>query len=139
MKDYSFEEPFEKYPLAMAYVPWQHFTQMYENLEKDTGPVLFSPSLTNPLQEGDASNEQRRKKLYDIGIADFVLTDLMLYLDTHPSDQKAMEYFNHYARIKTQMEREFARDHYPLRKDLAESNRDWRWGSAPLPWEGGCN
>lgn len=24
------------------------------------------------------------KKLYDIGIADFVLTDLMLYLDTHP-------------------------------------------------------
>lgn len=73
------------------------------------------------------------KKLYDIGIADFVLTDLMLYLDTHPSDQKAMEYFNHYARIKTQMEREFARDHYPLRKDLAESNRDWRWGSAPSP------
>lgn len=60
------------------------------------------------------------KKLHDIGIADFVLTDLMLYLDTHPSDQKAMEYFNHYARIKTQMEREFARDHYPLRKDLAE-------------------
>lgn len=43
------------------------------------------------------------KKLHDIGIADFVLTDLMLYLDTHPSDQKAMEYFNHYARIKTQM------------------------------------
>ena len=54
MKDYSFEEPFEKYPLAMAYVPWQHFTQMYENLEKGY--------LTNPLQEGDASNEQRRKK-----------------------------------------------------------------------------
>ena len=43
------------------------------------------------------------KKLYDIGIADFVLTDMMLYLDTHPSDQKAMEYFNHYARIKAPM------------------------------------
>lgn len=27
MKDYSFEEHFEKYPLAMAYVPWQHFTK----------------------------------------------------------------------------------------------------------------
>lgn len=71
------------------------------------------------------------KKLYDIGIADFVLTDLMLYLDTHPSGQKAMEYFNHYARIKTQMEREFARDHYPLRKDLAESSRDCA-GAVPL-------
>lgn len=53
------------------------------------------------------------KKLHDIGIADFVLTDLMLYLDTHPSDQKAMEYFNHYARIKTQMEREFAQRSLP--------------------------
>ena len=36
MKDYSFEEPFEKYPLAMAYVPWQHFTQTYEQRNQDT-------------------------------------------------------------------------------------------------------
>ena len=79
------------------------------------------------------------KKLYDIGIADFVLTDMMLYLDTHPSDQKAMDSFNQYESITPKMEREFAREYYPLRKDLAESNRDWRWGSAPLPWEGGCN
>ena len=32
------------------------------------------------------------KMLHDIGIADFVLTDLMLYLDTHPTDRNAMEY-----------------------------------------------
>ena len=79
------------------------------------------------------------RMLHDIGIADFVLTDLMLYLDTHPTDQNAMEYFNHYTRIKTQMEREFSREYYPLRKDLAESNKEWRWGNAPLPCEGGCN
>ena len=35
------------------------------------------------------------KKLHDIGLADFVLKDLMLYLDTHPADRNAMEYFNH--------------------------------------------
>lgn len=29
------------------------------------------------------------KMLHDIGIADFVLTDLMLYLDTHPTDRNA--------------------------------------------------
>ena len=71
----------------------------------------------------------------DVGISD----NLMLYLDTHPTDRNAMEYFNHYTRIKTQMEREFSREYYPLRKDLAESNKEWRWGNAPLPWEGGCN
>ena len=32
MKDYSFEEHFEKYPLAMAYVPWQHF--IFPELDK---------------------------------------------------------------------------------------------------------
>lgn len=79
------------------------------------------------------------KMLHDIGIVDFVLVDLMLYLDTHPSDLNAMEYFNHYARMKLQMEREFSREYYPLRKDLAESSREWRWDNAPLPWEGGCD
>ena len=53
MKDYSFEEHFEKYPLAMAYVPWQHFTKMYEIWKKATRRVPFSRSLTNLLPEGD--------------------------------------------------------------------------------------
>jgi len=74
----------------------------------------------------------------DICIVDFVLVDLALYLDTHPCDQEAMDYFNHYARIKNQLIREFSMKYFPLTKDLAESNKEWRWGSAPLPWEGEC-
>lgn len=80
----------------------------------------------------------RDQMLRDIGIVDFVLVELMEYLDTHPSDRNAMEYFNHYAKIKNQMTKEFSQKYFPLVKDLAESNEDWRWGSAPLPWEGGC-
>ena len=64
---------------------------------------------------------EKQKLLSMIRKYDFVLYELQLYLDTHPSDQKAMEYFNHYARIKTQMEREFARDHYQLSGNAAES------------------
>ena len=73
------------------------------------------------------------RMLHDIGIADFVLTDLMLYLDTHPTDRNAMEYFNHYTRIKTQMEREFSREYYPLRKDLAEVTRSGAGATLPYP------
>lgn len=58
MKDYSFEEHFEKYPLAMAYVPWQHFTKMYENLEKGYQAGTFFRSLTNLLPEEMRKNEQ---------------------------------------------------------------------------------
>ena len=44
MKDY-----FEKYPLAMAYVPWQHFTKMYENLEKGYQAGTIFPELDKPF------------------------------------------------------------------------------------------
>lgn len=80
----------------------------------------------------------KEQMLKDIGIVDFILTEFTLYLDTHPCDRGAMEYFNHYARIKNQLEREFSRKYFPLTNDLAESDKEWRWGAAPLPWEGEC-
>ena len=80
----------------------------------------------------------RDRMLKDIGIVDFVLVELTLYLDTHPFDCKAMEYFNHYNHMKKQMEKEFAIKYFPLNTGLAESNKAWNWGAAPLPWEGAC-
>ena len=41
----------------------------------------------------------KEKLLYDIGVVSFVVVDLGLYLDTHPTDCKAMEYYNHYNHI----------------------------------------
>ena len=83
-------------------------------------------------------SQEGMRMLNDIRIVDFVLVDLSLYLDTHPFDQEAMEYFNHYVRIKNKMSRDFSMRFFPLTKDLAESNKEWRWGAAPLPWEGEC-
>ena len=80
----------------------------------------------------------KEQLLHDIGIVGFVLIELGLYLDTHPSDRGAMEYFNHYSRIKQQMTKEFSMKYFPLTLELAESGKEWRWGSAPLPWEGAC-
>ena len=82
------------------------------------------------------SNEMQMLK--EISMLDFVTVDLMLYLDTHPYDRSAMEHFNHYNRIKNRMERDFAMKHYPLTKDMAECDKEWKWSKAPLPWEGGC-
>ena len=45
----TMEEHFEKYPLAMAYVPWQHFTKMYENLEKGYQAGTIFPELDKPF------------------------------------------------------------------------------------------
>lgn len=83
-------------------------------------------------------SQEGRRMLNDINIVDFVLVDLSLYLDTHPFDQEAMEYFNHYVRIKNKMSRDFSMRFFPLTTDQAESKKEWRWGAAPLPWEGEC-
>ncbi len=80
----------------------------------------------------------KEQMLKDISIVDFVLVELTLYLDTHPFDRSAVEYFNHYSRIKNRMSKEFSRQYFPLTKDFAESSNEWRWGAAPLPWEGAC-
>ncbi len=80
----------------------------------------------------------KEQLLHDIGIVNFVLTELSLYLDTHPDDCSAMEYFNHYNRMRNQMEKEFSQKYYPLTLRLADCSKEWRWGAAPLPWEGEC-
>lgn len=80
----------------------------------------------------------RDQLLKDIGIVDFTLIELNLYLDTHPNDRNAMEYFNHYNKIRTQLTREFSRDYFPLNIYLSDGTKEWKWSMAPLPWEGGC-
>ena len=60
------------------------------------------------------NTSEQNRMLKDISIIDFTLVDLNEYLDTHPYDKQAMEYFNHYARIKNQMMRDFSARYYPL-------------------------
>lgn len=80
----------------------------------------------------------KEKLLYDIGVVSFVVVDLGLYLDTHPTDCKAMEFYNHYNHIRKQLMKEFSEKYYPLTMDLAECSKEWKWGMAPMPWEGEC-
>lgn len=83
-------------------------------------------------------NNEKDQLLLDIGTISFVLVDLCLYLDTHPHDREALDYFHHYSRIRKEMLHEFSSKYYPLTLDSAECGREWDWGLAPAPWEGGC-
>lgn len=80
----------------------------------------------------------KEQMLRDINVVDFTVIELALYLNTHPYDSNALEYFNHYNRIRTQLKKEFSRTYYPLKMDFAECSQEWKWGEAPLPWEGVC-
>ena len=58
----------------------------------------------------------RNRMLNDIGIVDFTLVELMLFLDTHPDNQEAIDYFNYYAKVKTKMMQEYSTAFEPLTK-----------------------
>ena len=50
MQDHSHENNIDKFPVAIAYVPWQRFDNMYDDLEKAycTSPIV--PDLRSPYE-----------------------------------------------------------------------------------------
>ena len=42
MQDYLYEKDLDKFPIGMAYVPWQKFDKIYDDLEKafDIGTIF---------------------------------------------------------------------------------------------------
>lgn len=50
MQDYTFDEYFDRYPIAMAYVPWQHLSNIYENLEDAFIIGTIFPELNKPFK-----------------------------------------------------------------------------------------
>ena len=49
MKDYHFKEPCDDYPMSMAYVPWQYFNGICENLEEAFQDGTIFPELNKPF------------------------------------------------------------------------------------------
>lgn len=49
MQDYLKEEQIDKFPVAMAYVPWQYFDKMYDDLEKAFNAGTIFPELNKPF------------------------------------------------------------------------------------------
>lgn len=81
---------------------------------------------------------ERSRLLNDIGKAGFVLTELNLYLDTHPYDQQAMDTFRQYTALKNSLVKEFTEKFGPIVLNCVDmDSREWKWGTQDWPWEGG--
>lgn len=93
----------------------------------------------------------RNQLLMEIGEISFTITDLNLYLDTHPQDTNAMDAFNQAMATRKQLMKTYADNFEPLTincvctetNNKSDTNtkyagqRHWTWSDGPLPWEGG--
>lgn len=75
------------------------------------------------------------KQVYETG---FALVDLVLYLDTHPEDKEALNYYYYVADLYEQAAKAYEEQCGPLTTEGVMDENYWTWINDPWPWEGVC-
>lgn len=83
----------------------------------------------------DPKNETQSEMLNKIKCLKFAITELALYLDTHPDDEKALCLHNKYCKELKDLEDKYQKVYGPL--SIYYPCNKWRWLEGPWPWEGG--
>lgn len=78
---------------------------------------------------------EREKLLRQYQEADFALFDATLYLDTHPTDKRALEYFDQYQKLSQEAREAFTRKFGALQSDQVNTGNRFSWVENPWPWE----
>jgi len=80
--------------------------------------------------------EEYYRLLKELQEVDFVLVELTLYLDTHPTDTPAIQQFNQMAQRRHQLAAEYEACYGPLLQyGHSYSRAPWDWNQAPWPWQ----
>ncbi len=78
---------------------------------------------------------QREKMLKELQEYSFALTEVNLFLDSHPNDQNALDYYHQnrvaYQHALSEYESQFG----PMTITGVECTNAWTWVDTPWPWE----
>lgn len=69
----------------------------------------------------------------------FAIDEIVLYLDTHPSCQNALNYYHKYNELRREAVEEYNRLYGPLTAKQVRSREKWTWTNEPWPWERSAN
>lgn len=72
------------------------------------------------------------QNVYELG---FVMTEALLYLDTHPNDNEAIEYYNTMKKRYNDAVEAYESSIGPLTFNGTGANNYFDWAATPLPWE----
>lgn len=94
------------------------------------GQTSNQMSVQMPMQTKEALLKQ-------INEASFAMDDVLLFLDTHPDDAAAMQYYHNVTAMRKNAMDAYQNQFGPLMVDNVMGNR-WDWVTEKWPWEGGC-
>lgn len=139
--------------LAIASIPlqpWENILDekdalcrgtIFEDLDK---PFFAAEAKQTVGTHSEAKSEEQKKReemLTKITQVSFVLDDLTLFLDTHPSETEALSLYEEKSAERMELKKAFALEFYPLERDCygyARKDGTFCWQSGPMPWEGAC-
>lgn len=81
----------------------------------------------------------REKALMRVQTMAFALTEANLYLDTHPDDIQALNYYHKAVSEYNDAVNTFINNFGPLDITQVQSTSAWTWVEGCMPWEGECN
>ncbi len=86
-------------------------------------------------------NRQNNKAalLRQIQEAGFTLHELVLFLDTHPTDRQALAMYRTYQKKYAELIAQYEAEHGPLTAyGVNGQAQNWTWGKDGWPWQNGC-
>ena len=76
----------------------------------------------------------RAQLLNKINEVSFAVDDLLLYLDTHPSDGEAFALFQKYTAMEQEARAAYAADNGPMMRSETAACKTYTWPKDPWPW-----
>jgi len=114
-------------PLAFPYVPTQCFEDSYSDENAVVRGTMF-PELDLPFKNYVINSALPQTPDTVLKSLHFVCSELRLYLDTHPEDAKAMDYYRKYCKKLTALKEQYG--------ETSERPGYNSWVYDPWPWEG---
>ncbi len=89
-------------------------------------------NCSNMGSEVVSDKKRLMMNVYELG---FIMTETLLYLDTHPDDTEALAYFNKMKPRYQEAVAMYEKHCGPLNFTSVESDNYWTWVATPMPWE----
>jgi spore coat protein JB len=80
---------------------------------------------------------EREALLRRIQVCDFALNDAALFLDTHPNDVEALDFYRKYSAMRREAGAEYAAKYGPIAQTDYADSPTWSWVDSPWPWQYG--
>lgn len=81
---------------------------------------------------------RQQELINDVNVASFLLDEAGLFLNSHPDNMEALEYYHEAQRKRNEAIRCYEEEIGPLSKYSVHNRSYWDWTEGPWPWQGGC-